>query len=225
MGVMASGRWFDMAALQRMTTPGIPVTGAIHHVYEAENDSNTYIEILIGKSFQSHLPNAIDSITVVGPQGKLPIDRDDFDYLPKMRDFWVTIPGAPEPGTYRFEVTSAGRSGATFDYQYVVQRIPTPDSKTFLPGSGATMDTTMPTFSWQAVKADQPLYYRLEINKKYGGRVFSTGRVKNMTSYTVPNGVLKQGQSYRWRLRVADNYDWLNVQNRSHTGWHVLHVR
>jgi len=225
MGVMASGRWFDMAALQRMTTPGIPVTGAIHHVYEADNYSNTYIEILINKNFQGQLPNAIESITVVGPQGKLPIDKDDFDYLPKIRDFWITIPGAPETGTYRFEVTSAGQSGATFDYQYVVQRIPTPDSTTFLPGSGATMDTTMPTFSWQAVKADQPLYYRLEINKQYGGRVFSTGRVKNMTSYTVPNGVLKQGQSYRWRLRVADNYDWLNVQNRSHTEWHIFHVR
>jgi hypothetical protein len=224
-GVMASGRWFDKAELQRMTMPGIPVTGAIHHVYEAESYSNTYIEILIGKNFSNQLPNAIDSITVFGPQGKLPIDKDDFDYLPKIRDFWIAIPGVPETGTYRFEVTSAGQSGATFDYQYVVQRVPTPDRTTFSPGSGARIDATMPTFSWQAVKADQPLYYRLEINKQYGGRVFSTGRVKQMTSYTVPSGILKQGQSYRWRLRVADNYDWLNVQNRSHTGWHVFHVR
>jgi len=224
-GVMASGRWFDKSELQRMMTPGIPITGAVHHVYEAENYSNTYFEILIGKNYLGQLPDSIDSITVFGPQGKLPIDRDDFGYLPKLRDFWIKIPGVPKAGTYRFEVTSSGESGSTFDYQYVVQKIATPDSATFSPGNGATIDATTPTFSWQAAKADQPLYYRLEINKQYGGRVFSTGRVKNMASYTVPSGVLKQGQSYRWRLRVADNYDWLNVQNRSHTGWHVFHLR
>ena len=88
-GVMASGRWFDMEELQRMTTPGIPITGAIHHVYEAENYSNAYIEIIIGKKFLGQLPGSIDSITVFGPQGKLPIDRDDFDFLPNLRDFWI----------------------------------------------------------------------------------------------------------------------------------------
>ena len=122
-------------------------------------------------------------------------------------------------------MTSGGESGSTFDYQYVVQKITTPDSATFSPGNGATIESTTPTFSWKAVKADQPLYYRLEINTQYGGRVFSTGRVKNMESYTVPSGVLKKEKSYRWRIRVADNYDWLNVQNRSHTGWHVFHLR
>ena len=224
-GVMAAGRWYDEAELQKMTTPGIPITGAIHHVCEAENYSNTYIEILIGKNFIGQLPDSIDSIAVFGPQGKLPIDKNDFDYLPNFRDFWITIAGVPEKGTYRFEVTSAGESGSTFDYQYVVQTISTPDSTMFSPGDGATIESTTPTFSWKAVKADQPLYYRLEINKQYGGRVFSTGRVKNMVSYTVKNGVLKKGKSYRWRIRVADNYDWLNVQNRSHTGWQVFHLR
>jgi len=224
-GVMAAGRWYDEAELQRLTTPGIPITGAIHHVYEAENHSNTYIEILIGKRFLGQLPGSIDSITVFGPQGKLPIDKGDFDYQPNFRDFWITIPGVPEIGTYRFEVTSAGESGATFDYQYVVQTIATPDSASFSPGNGATIESTTPTFSWEALKAEQPLYYRLEINTQYGDRVFSTRRVKSMVSYTVPSGVLKQGKSYRWRIRVADNYDWLNVQNRSHTKWHVFHLR
>jgi hypothetical protein len=223
-GVMVSGRWFDMAELQRMTTPGIPITGAIHHVHEAENDSTTFIEILIGNNFPGQLPGSIDSITVFGPQGKLAIDRDDFDYQPDLRDFWITIPGVPQIGTYRFEVASAGESGSTFDYQYVVQKIPTPDSATFSPANGATIESTTPTFSWKAVTANQPLYYRLEINKQYGGRVFSTRRVKNMVSYTVPSGVLKQGNSYRWRIRVADNYDWLNVQNRSHSKWHIFRV-
>ena len=224
-GVMAAGRWFDMADLQKLMTPGIPITGAIHHVYEAEQYSNIYIEILIGKHFPGRLPDAIKSITVFGPQGELPIEKGDFTYLPGPRDFFIKMPGMPQKGTYRFEVTSDGESGATFDYQYVVQKIATPDNATFSPGNGATIKSTTPTFSWKAVKADQPLYYRLEINKQYGGRVFSTGRVKNMVSYTVQSGVLKKGKSYRWRIRVADNYDWLNVQNRSHTGWHVFHLR
>jgi amidohydrolase family protein len=224
-GVMASGRWFDKTELQRMATPGIPTTGAIHHVYEADNYSNTYLEILIGKDFTGKLPDAIDSIVVSGPQGKLPIDKDDFSYLPNLRDFWIRLPGVPEKGTYRFEVTSAGDSGSTFDYQYVVKKLAPPDSTTFSPGNEATIDSVTPTFSWQAVKAEVPLFYRLEINKQHGRRVYSTGRIKNMVSYTVPSGVLKQGQSYRWRIRVADSYDWLNVQNRSHSEWHIFHLQ
>jgi hypothetical protein len=207
-----------------MTTPGIPITGAIHHVHEADQQSKVYIEILIGKNFSGQLPGSIDAITVTGPQGKLPIDRNDFDYQPSQRDFWITLPGVPQAGTYRFEVTSAGEGGATFDYQYVVATIPTPDSATFSPADGATLESTTPTFSWKAVHADMPLYYRLEINKRYGGRVFSTGRDKHMVSYTVPKGVLKPGESYRWRIRVADSDDWLNVQNRSHSKWHIFHV-
>ena len=224
-GVMASGRWYDKAELQRMITPGIPVTGAIHHVYEADKYSNTYFEILIGKNFSGQLPDSIESIVVFGPKGKLPIGKDDFTYLPNLRDFWLKLPGNPDKGTYRFEVTSADDCGSTFDYQYVVKKISTPDSTTFSPGKGANLHSASPTFSWQPVKADLPLYYRLEINKQHGGRVYSTRRIKDMISHTVPRGVLKQGQTYRWRLRIADSDDWVNVQNRSQSGWHIFHFR
>lgn len=224
-GVMASGRWYDKAALQRMITPGIPVTGAIHHVYEAEEYSNTYFEILIGKTFSGKLPDAIESIAVFGPKGKLPIGKDDFTYLPKLRDFWVRLPGEPIKGTYRFKVTTDDDCGSTFDYQYVVKKILTPDITTFSPGNGTTLQSADPTISWQAVTADPPLYYRLEINTQHGGRVYSTRRIKNMASHTVPNGVLKQGQTYRWRLRITDSDDWVNVQNRSQSGWQTFLFR
>jgi hypothetical protein len=224
-GVMASGKWYDKTELVRMITPGIPVTGAIHHVYEADKRSNTYFEILIGRNFTGKLPGAIESIVVFGPKGKLPIGKDDFTYLPTLRDFWIRLPGNPEKGTYRFEVTSADDFGSTFDYQYVVKRIPSPDSTTFSPGNGANLHSAAPTFSWQAVKANLPLYYRLEINKEHGGRVYSTRRIKNMTSHTVPKGALKKGQTYRWRLRIADSDDWVNVQNRSHSGWYIFYFR
>jgi len=69
------------------------------------------------------------------------------------------------------------------------------------------------------VRAEVPTYYRLEINKLKGGRVYSTGYVKGMIAYTVPEGVLKPGQAYRWRVRVADGDTWTRVQNRSHSQW------
>jgi len=73
--------------------------------------------------------------------------------------------------------------------------------------------------SWHSVKTGVPIYYRLEINKLHGGRVYSTGYVKGMFSHTVPDGVLKPGQAYRWRVRVADGDSWIKVQNRSHSEW------
>jgi hypothetical protein len=38
-----------------------------------------------------------------------------------------------------------------------------------------------------------------------------------MTSHTVPAGILKPGEKYRWRVRVSDSGNWLEEQNRVHT--------
>ena len=223
-GVMAGGRWYDKTSLKRMIRPGIPVMGAVHHVQEADDKSYTYFEILIDKRFKDKLPNAIRSIAIFGPNGELKIKKDDFNYIPAIRDFWIRIPGIPEKGTYRFEVKSDVDSGSTFDYQNIVRIIPKPDQKRFKPGKGEKLYSTTPTFSWAAAKADIPLYYRLEINKLQGKRVYSTIRGKNILSHKLAKGVLKKGQSYRWRLRITDSDDWLNVQNRSQTGWRIFHV-
>ena len=64
-----------------------------------------------------------------------------------------------------------------------------------------------------------PTYYRLEINNLKGGRVYSTRYVKGMIAYSVPKGVLKPGQAYRWRVRVADGDTRTRVQNRSNSQW------
>jgi hypothetical protein len=150
---------------------------------------------------------------------------DDFTYLPGPRDFWIKIPGIPVKGMYRFEIASHEGRGVTFDYQYVVKQMPLADSSTFYPEDNDKVDSVAPTFSWQALKSDVPLYYRLEININHGRRVYSTRRVKNMVSHTVPRGVLKSGQTYRWRIRIADSDDWLNIQNRSHSKWAFFQVR
>jgi hypothetical protein len=55
--------------------------------------------------------------------------------------------------------------------------------------------------------------------------VYSTGYGKGMRSHKVPEGLMKPGQSYRWRIRITDGGNWKNIQNRSHSSWQVFHVR
>ena len=45
-----------------------------------------------------------------------------------------------------------------------------------------------------------------------------------MQSHTVPDGVLEGGQAYRWRVRITDSDNWVNVQNRSHSGWQIFYL-
>jgi hypothetical protein len=40
-----------------------------------------------------------------------------------------------------------------------------------------------------------------------------------MLSHTVPAGILKPGQTYRYRVRVMDNTGWVEIQNRSDSEW------
>jgi hypothetical protein len=224
-GVMASGRWYDKPTLQRMLIPRIPVTAGVKHVCDQDKAHYTYFDVVIGKTYSNDLPGAIDSITITGPKGRLPIRKKDFTYLRNLRDFWIKIPGKPQIGTYTIEVISGGKNGSATDIQAVVKTIPLPDVQYFTPLNGAALKSDRPTFSWKLAKTKKPFYYRMEINKRNGGRVYSTGYVKNMQSHTVPNGVLKEGQDYRWRVRITDSDNWVNVQNRSHSGWQLFHLR
>jgi len=224
-GVMTSGRWYDSASLEKMITPGIPVTGALRHVHEPDNTHAAYFEVIIGESFTGKLPGLIDSISIFGPDGKLAIEKQDFTYLPGFRNFWVRVPGIPKSGLYTFEVTSGVKRGTGADILAEVRTIPLPDVEHFSPSSGSTLKPGSRLFSWKTLESEVPLFYRLEINKPYGRRVYTTGYIKNMHSHTVPDGVLKPGQAYRWRIRVTDNSNWNHIQNRSHSSWQVFHFR
>jgi len=198
---------------------GIPIKGVIRHVHEPDHNFKTYIDIVIGKGFTGNLPDDLDTITVTGPSGDLPIGKDDFIYLPKIRDFWIKIPGSPDIGTYTFTVTSGNMSGSAKDTQSVLRKILLPDTSTFTPAKWETLSSNTPIFSWGAVETGVPTYYQLQINKLRGGRVYATGRVEDMLSHTVPDGPLKPGQTYRWRVVVADSDNWSKVENRSHSKW------
>ena len=131
----------------------------------------------------------------------------------------------PGIGTYTVDVDSGTKKGFAADIQAVVKTIPLPEVKYFSPQDGAVLKSGNPTFSWKTVKTEEPLYYRLEINEQNGGRVYSTGYVKSMQAHTMPKGLLKSGQSYRWRIRITDADSWENVQNRSHCAWQNIHIR
>ena len=70
------------------------------------------------------LPDDIDTITVTGPKGDLTLAKDNFSYYPQFRDFWISIPGTPETGTYTFTVTSGNRSGLATDTQSDLRTLP-----------------------------------------------------------------------------------------------------
>jgi len=206
-------------ATPQISVNNIPIQGAVNHVMEPDNSSNTEINILIEKDFKGNLPDDIESITVYGPEGKLPITKDDFIYYPQYRAFWISIPGAPSIGTYTFTVTSGSISASATDTQTVLTKIPIPNTSTFSPADGRTLTCISPVFSWDAVAAEIPIFYRLEINDMQDNRVFASSYTQSMYSIRPPTDQLKAGATYRWRVRAVDGANWITLNNRSHSQW------
>jgi hypothetical protein len=219
---LSAWQTFTMAG----TTEVIPTSAKIQNVREPDKSLHTHIEIFIGKDFSGKLPGDIDSITVTGPKGDLPFSKDDFTYLPQWRDFWISIPGAPETGNYTFTVTSGRKSGTATDTLYVIRSMSSPVTRLLSPATEDIVNTITPTLIWEPVDdSDVPIYYRLEIwNPSMTERVFNTNYFIDLFSYTVPAGILKPGHTYIWRVRVADHRDWHQVQNRTNSEWQTITV-
>jgi CubicO group peptidase (beta-lactamase class C family) len=216
----ASGK--NESSKQAIKQNDIAIQGAITHIHSPDNNSKTMIDIVIGKEFTGMLPDDIDMITVTGPKGDLSLTKNDFHYYPPFRDFWISTPGAPEIGTYTFTVTSGNRSGSVTDTQSDIRTIPIPDTRAFSPPAGDTITTKSPHFSWGAIKADIPLYYRLEVQDMTNNYIFRTGYVKDMFSTRLPPNLLKAGQTYQWRVRAVDGANWIELNNRSHNQWQTV---
>ena len=202
-----------LAESLRFIPSGISIRGAIQHVHLSNNISETYIDIFMEEGFPGKLPDAIDTITVTGPKGDLPISRKEFHWVPQFKAFSIGMLGAPEPGTYTFTVTSARLSGRATDTQSVIRILSRPDTGTFSPSKGETLTSKTPTFAWGAVEADVPVFYMLEIREIWDTSIYMTDYTEGMLSHTVPVGELVPGKSYTWRVRVADRSDWVEVQN------------
>ncbi|MGV7224870.1 MAG: serine hydrolase domain-containing protein [Nitrospinales bacterium] len=197
----------------------IPIEGAVYSVHRPDGSQKTYIDVVIGRQFSGKLPDDIDSIIISGPHGDLSIDKDDFNYNPQWRDFWIVRSGIPEIGTYTFKVTSGNRKGLAIDIQSNVTRIPIPATDKFFPARGETVTCVPPIFSWQKLSSDKPLFYQVEIRDTNRKHVYRTLYVKDMESVRLPPAILNSGKAYQWRVRVADEADWLSHNNRSQSNW------
>jgi hypothetical protein len=209
--------------------PSIPVTGFVQHVVEADDTSRTYFEVTIGEGFLGTLPGSIGiEVTRTDPGGTTAvIPLPAYEYLSQWRDFFWDLPGEPDLGVYTFNVTYGIYSGSDVDYQYTIRYLPEPSAGSFAPAGGQTITSSTPSFSWDAIDytppADEPnppIYYRLEVSTAPGsGRVFASSYVYDMTSYTLPAGVLTPGETYYWRVRFVDGAGWLNYMNRRNGQW------
>ena len=197
----------------------IPIQGAITHVHEPDGSLKTTIDIVIGKEFTGNLPEDIDSISVTGPKGDLTLEKSDFSYYPQFRDFWISIPGSPAIGTYTFTVTSGDKTGSATDTQTALKTIPIPDTSTFSPSEGKALTCKMPSFTWNAVEAGIPLYYRLEIMDMQNNSIYRTNYGEDVLFIRLPPDLLKVGQTYRWRVRAVDGANWITLNNRSNSQW------
>jgi CubicO group peptidase (beta-lactamase class C family) len=197
----------------------IPVRGALYSVHRSDGSHKTYIDVIIGREFNGRLPDDIDSIVVSGPNGDLSIKKYDFNYNPQWRSFWAVRPGPPDVGSYTFKVTSGKSIGLAKDTQSTIEKIPLPDKQEFFPARGDAISCTPPTFYWQRVKADTPIFYQVEIRDADRQHVYRTSYVQEMESVKLPSEILCADNTYQWRVRAADGADWLSLSNRSQSRW------
>lgn len=204
---------------QFVSSHEIPVSGAIYSVHRSDGSHKTYIDVVIGRKFAGSVPDDIDSIVVSGPNGILSIDMDDFNYNPQWRSFWTVKPGPPEVGSYTFKVTSGKSSGLSTDTQSTVKKIPLPKTQEFYPARGESITCTPPTFSWQKLNYDRPIFYQVEIRDANRQHVYRTSYVQEMESVRLPQKILRANSTYQWRVIAADGADWLSLNNRSQSRW------
>ena len=184
-------------------SPEIPIDGAIYSVHRPDGSYKTYIDVVIGRQFSGRLPDDIDSITVTGPQGNLSIGKDDFNYNPQWRAFWIVQHGFPEIGTYKFTVTSGNQIGSATDTQSVVKAIPIPDISKFKPAIAETLTCMPPTFLWSAISAPEPYYYQIEIKDLNRNHVYRTDYIRDMFSVKISPDVLKPEKRLRTLLPLV----------------------
>jgi len=197
----------------------IPIKGAVRSVHRSDGSHKTYIDVVIGRKFAGRVPDDIDSIVVSGPNGDLSIDMDDFNYNPQWRFFSTMRPGPPEVGSYTFKVTSGKSSGLATDTQSTVEKIPLPETQEFHPARGETITCTPPTFSWQKLNDDGPIFYQVEIRDANRRHVYRTSYVQEMQSVMLPPEILSSNTTYQWRVRTGDGGGWLSLKNISESRW------
>ncbi len=205
------------------------IVPSVKNVHKPDGSFQTYVELEI-HDFAGSVPDDIDSITVTAPGGAVvagyPNHANTLVYDYEFNEFFAPIHGPPEKGIYTFSVTTSQGSITGTDYQYILRDFPLIDQTKLNPAASTTLTSKTPTFSWPLIEyadEDVPIFCRLEICSDNAGtpgaRVFATGRIHNMSFYTLAQGRLQPGQNYWWRVRVTDDSDWAKAQNRVDSAW------
>ncbi|MFA5904019.1 MAG: carboxypeptidase-like regulatory domain-containing protein, partial [Desulfobacula sp.] len=111
--------------------------------------------------------------------------------------------GAIPAGEYTFRVIDAdGNVSAVIPDILTVNPIPIPENLS--PVSGGNVFSTSPEMTWNPVPGAS--FYRVKIYKGYDRRIYNSPRLP-VNSFTVPPGILQQGQEYSYRVdayRIED---------------------
>jgi hypothetical protein len=196
---------------------GFAHDASVMNIHQPGDTFQTYYSFY-PHDFVGTLPDDISSVTVETPVSHTihPLVWDA-----TWNEFAAVLEGSPEPGVHVFTATTAEGQVVTTDFQYVVQTIPNPNAAAMTPAGGAVVSSKTPSFTWEPVDlAGVPLYYRFEVvDDTTGLRVWASSRTMGMTSITLREGMLASGGSYRWRVRVTDSDNWVEVQNRANSAW------
>jgi hypothetical protein len=149
-------------------------------------------------------PWDVRSMAVSGPGG--------FSYTFSSADLWQegfyhhSEEGILMNGTYTFSVVD-DRDGSTVfvDKEFNFNELPIPEYL-FSPQHNAYIQTTTPTFSWSPVtdETTDPVYYRISIFDYKGNSIYKSERSTSTTA-TVPAGILKVNNPYKWRVDPFDD--------------------
>jgi hypothetical protein len=122
-------------------------------------------------------------------------------------------------GTYTFSATSGKNEGQSIASYTWVNKIGLPNTGYFKPARGNILTCTAPVFSWRQARSHMPLFYQVEILDNNRKHVYRKAYVLDMTLVRLPPVILRPGQAYQWRIRVADGQDRQTLDNRSQSRW------
>jgi hypothetical protein len=209
---------------------GFEMDAAMIHVHQPPDGSHPtdYLgyEIEIDPfGFAGDPQTDIDTISVEDPDGVQIFTKADFTFDSQWNTWFLAVDGSPANGLYTFTVTAGGISETRTDFQYVNRSLPLPDTAEFKPANGATLSSMTPSFSWDLIEFPGiPLYYSFEIKDDTDTEVYAVDGLRNLTHCTLPAGQLMPGQTYQWRVTVADAPDWLYAQNSANSPWQTVHM-
>jgi hypothetical protein len=169
------------------------------------------------------VPTSIASVKVKDP------DSVEYDlkggWDPAYNEFYIQQLGTPKVGKYTFTVRDTdGHNATTYKYHRTGDGpIPTFDENS-IQVSGTPL---APTISWGNIKSSTVtgypgrLYYIVQINDQQGNLVYNSSWSPN-TYAQVPPGKLLSGKSYQYRVRAQDANNFMAIDNRVNSSWHLL---